>query len=279
MGVQGIKSILIGVSPELERPSAAAAYGLSLARSASAHASISALSPEMTLTHAFVSSTAAGLVAAENRRLLEQARAAVEKIRQDAMAQGVSCSSEAIQKHYALLASSFTKRVRTHDLVIVDAEPDSLSLRRGLLEEALFNGGRPMLVIPPNVETFRVQNILVAWDGSAKATRAVNDALPFLRAADHVEVLSVIGEKDMSRSVPGADLAPHLARHGVNCTVKDLSTPNGDAAEIVRSQAAMNRADLIVMGAYVHSRLRQLVLGGVTQAMLRDCSIPLMLSY
>lgn len=279
MVVQNIKSVLIGISPEQENPSSALLYGTSLAELAGAHVSISALSPEMTLTHAFVSSVAAGLVAAENRRLLERAQVAIEKARQNAMAQGVSCTSSVIQEHYTLLASAFTKQARIHDVTVFDAEPDTLSLRRGILEDALFNGGRPMIIVPPGVNTFRAEKILVAWDGSAKATRAVNDALPFLKAAEQVEVLSILGEKDISRSVPGSELAPHLSRHGVRCTVKDLAASNGDAGGTLRSQALMFKADMIVMGAYVHSRLRQLVLGGVTQAMLRDSSIPLMLSY
>ncbi|MGO4572119.1 universal stress protein [Microvirga sp. 2TAF3] len=279
MTVQDIKNILIGFSPEQEMPSHALRYGLSLARQAEAHASICALSLEMTLTHAFVSSVAAGLVADENRRLREAAHAAAEQVRQDALAQGLSCSAEVVQEHYSILTISFTKRARIHDVTIFGAEPDALSLRRGLLEEPLFNGGRPLLVIPQSIDTFRARTIIVAWDGSAKAARAVNDALPFLKTAEHVEILGVLGEKDISRSVHGAELAPHLSRHGVNCTVKDLVASNGDAAETLRSQALLLKADMLVMGSFVHSRLRQLVLGGVTQSMLKNCPVPLLLSY
>lgn len=277
--IQNLKNILIGFTRDEKTLSSACRYGLSLARQAEAHASICALSPELTVTHAFVSDVAAGLVAEENRRLRGIAQDLAEQARQDAMAQGVSCTAEVVQEHYAALTTRFAKRARIHDLTVFDADPDALSLNRGLLEEALFNSGRPVIVVPPGAESFRGDHILVAWDGSPKAARSVSDALPLLKAAQQVEIVCVSGEKDLSKSVPGAELAPQLARHGINCSVKDLTAKEGDVGETLRSQAGLFRADLIVMGAFVHSRLRQLVLGGVTQSMLKGSKTPLFLSY
>jgi len=277
--VQNLKSILIGFCRDDKAASSAVSYGLSLARAAEAHASICALSPEMTVTHAFISEMAERLVAEENTRLLDIARDLSEQARQDALAMGVPCAAEVVQDHYAVLTTRFAKRARLQDITIFDAESDSLSLPRGLLEEALFNSGRPMIIVPSGCDTFQVRNVVVAWDGSAKAARAVNDALPFLRAAQQVEIVCVSGEKDLSISVPGAELAPHLTHHGIKCTVKELVAQDGDAGETLRSQAGLFRADLIVMGAFVHSRLRQLVLGGVTQSMLKKSKTPLFLSY
>ncbi|MFC4171052.1 universal stress protein [Microvirga sp. GCM10011540] len=275
--VEGLKSILIGFSHDDERPSFALRYGLSLARQAEAHASICALTPEMTVTHAFVSNVASGLVAAENQRLHEASKAAVEQARQEATAAGVGCNVDVLQRHYPELAASLAVRTRVHDITVLDAEPDPLSLGRGFLEEALFNGGRPLLIVPQGFETFEPGRIVVAWDGSVRATRAVHDALPLLRAAEQVEILSVSGEKDLSST--GADLAPHLTRHGVNCIVKELGVQNGDAGETIRSQIGLFKADMVVMGGFVHSRWRQLVLGGVTQSMLKASPVPLLLSY
>ncbi|MBF9232664.1 universal stress protein [Microvirga alba] len=279
MTVQNLKSVLIGFNPEGDTASSALPYGLSLARQAEAHASICALTPEMTITHAFVSDVAAGLVASENRRLRETAQAHVEQARQDFLAAGVPCSAEVVQEHYSVLAPETAKRARVHDVAVFDVQPDPLSLNRGLLEEVLFNSGRPLLIVPKGIDTFRSNKIVVAWDGSARATRAVNDALPFLKAADQVEIVSISGEKDLSWAAPGAELAPHLIRHGVKCTVKELLANNGDAGETLRMQARLFRADMLVMGAFVHSRLRQLVLGGVTQSMLKSCPVPLLLSH
>lgn len=278
--VRNIKSILIGISGDDEETSSSALrYGLSLAQQASAHASIYAVSPEMLVTHAFVSNVAAGLVAAENRRLHEASLMALEQAQRDARASGVPCSVEVLQKPYSDLAVALAARSRVHDVTILDAEKDLLSLGRGILEEVLFNGGRPLLTVPPGTDTFQVERVLVAWDGSARASRAVHDALPFLKAAQQVELVSVIGEKDLSFSLPGAELAPHLSRHGVNCTLKELPVQAGDAGETLRSQIGIFRADMLVMGSFVHSRWRQLVLGGVTQTMLKGCPVPLLLSY
>ncbi len=110
--------------------------------------------------------------------------------------------------------------------------------------------------MPPGRDAFAARRIIVAWDGSAQAARAANDALPFLRAAEAIEVVSVCDDAEIHEAVPGAEFAPHLARHGVNVVVNDL--PKGDGiAETLRSQAGLFRADLVVMGAYRHSPKRE----------------------
>lgn len=165
-----------------------------------------------------------------------------------------------------------------HDLTVLDAEPVALAVDRGLIEHLLLESGRPLLVIPPGRESFTAKRVLVAWDGSAKAARAVHDALPFLRAADEVEVISVTGEKRIPDGVPGADIAPHLSRHGVRVTVVNMPVERSDVAQTLRNRATLFGADMIVMGAFVHSRLRQMVFGGVTQSLLKSCPVPLFMS-
>lgn len=128
----------------------------------------------------------------------------------------------------------------------------------------LTDSGRPLIVVPEGRDSFAGERILVAWDGSAKAARGLNDALPFLREATHVELVSVTGEKDLELAVSGADLAPHLTRHGIKVGELTLPAQDGDVAETLRHHADLIRADMIVMGAYVHSRLRQMMLGGTT---------------
>ena len=92
------------------------------------------------------------------------------------------------------------------------------------------------------------------------------------------EVVVVFGEKDLSETVPGSEVAPHLARHGISVTVTDLSLDRGDVAETLRRRAVLFGADMMVMGAYVHSRLREFVLGGTTQSLLKSSPVPLLLS-
>jgi nucleotide-binding universal stress UspA family protein len=100
-----------------------------------------------------------------------------------------------------------------------------------------------------------------------------------MRAAEAVEVVAVTGEKDLADSVDGADLARHLARHGVNVAVNSIGARNGDVAQTLRDHAALYSADMIVMGGYVHSRLREMVFGGVTQSLLKQSPVPLFMSY
>jgi nucleotide-binding universal stress UspA family protein len=279
--LQYIHSILIGVTEEgdAEERSSALAYGFSLAREAGAHVTVQAASLKLVLTHAFISSIAEGLVAAENRRLDVLANAVADWSRQAATASGLPCTTQAPQFAYPDLIRSFTTLARTHDLTILDSEPISLAVDRGLLEAVLMESGRSLIVVPPGRETFAGARMLVAWDGSAKAARALNDALPFLREASHVELVSVTGEKDLGHTVPAAEIAPHLTRHDIEVNVSNLPALDSDVAETLRRHARLTQADMIVMGAYVHSRLRQMVLGGTTQSLLKDCPVPLFLSY
>jgi nucleotide-binding universal stress UspA family protein len=279
--LQNIHSILIGVTEEgdAEERSSALAYGLSLAKEAGAHVTVQAASLKLVLTHAFISNIAEELVAAENRRLDALAHAAADASRQSAAASGLACTAQAPQLAYPDLVKSFTALARAHDLTILDTEPISLAVDRGLIEAVLTDSGRPLIVVPEGRDSFAGGRILVAWDGSAKAARALNDALPFLREASHVELVSVTGEKDLEPAVSGADLVPHLTRHGIKVGELTLPAMKGNVAETLRHHANLTRADMIVMGAYVHSRLRQMMLGGTTQSLLKNCPVPLLLSY
>lgn len=279
--IQNIRSILIGVTEEgdAEERSSALAYGFSLARQTDAHVTVQAASVKLLVTHAFISSFAEQLVAKENRRLDDLARAVADATQKAAAASGLACTTQAPQLAYPALIKSFASLARTHDMTILDAEPVSLAVDRGLIESVLMESGRPLIVVPPGREVFSGDRIIVAWDGSAKAARTLNDALPFLRAAAQVELVSITGEKDLANTVPGAEIAPHLARHGVAVNVLALPAIDGNVAETLRNHARLTHADMIVMGAYVHSRLREMVLGGTTQSMLANAPVPLFLSY
>ncbi|WP_210496168.1 universal stress protein [Microvirga antarctica] len=279
--LQNLKSILIGLIQEGDPDQAGSAlpYGLSLARAADAHVTVESASLKLVMTGAFIGGVAAHLVLTENRRLDALAQAVAENALRAASACGLSCTTQAPQLSYPKLIESFTDLARSHDLTILDAEPVALAAERGLIEAILTQSGRPLIVVPKAHETFAGQRIVVAWDGGGKAARALNDALPFLRAAEIVELVSVIGEKDLADSVPGAEAAAHLSRHGVPVSVLTLPVVDGNVAETLRNHAHLTRADMIVMGAFMHSRFREMVLGGTTQGMLKTCPVPLMLSY
>ena len=149
-----------------------------------------------------------------------------------------------------------------------------------LPEELALGVGRPVLVVP-RYGTFDTlgERVLIAWNGSREATRAVHDALPLLKRAKTVTVLSIDPEHDSGDRMPSADIALHLARHGV--AAEGTSTPALDISvgDLLLSQAADLTADLIVMGAYGHSRLREIVLGGATRHILQHMTVPVLMSH
>jgi nucleotide-binding universal stress UspA family protein len=279
--IQNIKSILIGLTKEFgpDETSPALGYGLSLAREAGAHATVQAASVKLVLPTAWTSKLASGLVAAENRRLHALAETAASSARADAAATGVICTTQAPHMGYPELRAAFTQQARLHDLTILDTEPSAAHLDRGLIEALLTQSGRPLLIVPTGQDACRCRRVLLAWDGSARAARAAGDALPFMRAAEAVDVVSVTGEKDLPETILGADIAPHLARHGANVTVHNLPMRGGNVADALRDAAERFGADMIVMGGFVHSRLREMLLGGVTQSLLKASPAPLFMSY
>lgn len=139
--------------------------------------------------------------------------------------------------------------------------------------------GRPVLVVPKDYKGTGIgRRVLVAWKPGAEAARAVHDALPLLVQAEAVTVMRVNPDPEEPAHNPGADLATHLARHGVKVTVTPVLAPDTAAGTAILDQARAMQADLIVMGAYGHSRLRELVFGGVTRQMLQAPPVPVLMS-
>jgi nucleotide-binding universal stress UspA family protein len=174
---------------------------------------------------------------------------------------------------------------RYADLAVIgqsDPEDVPLGAARGLPERLILGAGRPVLVVPYAGRFTTVgTRVLLAWNASREATRAASDALPLLQRAAQVTVLSV-NPHSGSRghgAVPGADIALHLARHGVRTDVSSVVTDEVGVDDMLLSQAADANADLIVMGAYGHSRLGELVLGGATRHILRQITVPVFMSH
>lgn len=214
---------------------------------------------------------------------LHEMRTASEKPAARLVAQaGVSLVSEhaPVEGSAGDAEDRFLHLARTHDLTVMDAAPLAGSAERRRIEQILFDSGHPVLVVPQTMGWKVPQRIAIAWDGSARAARAVADALPLLAGAKHVFVVTITGEKDLSRMAPGADLATYLARHGISETrISMLARGDGDVAARLRQFVGEEAIELLVMGAFVHSRIRESVLGGVTRAMLDEAPVPLLLSH
>lgn len=161
---------------------------------------------------------------------------------------------------------------RSCDLIVV-RQPDAHSVEGKFrrCEHLLFDSGRPVLMVPYILKDVRnIRRVLVGWNGMRESARAVFDALPFLMAADKVEIVSVETERNRGSGVlpAGTDLAATLARHGVNVIVSREMAVGIAAATVIENRVADTGADLLVLGAYSHSRLRERVFGGVTREAL-----------
>lgn len=150
-----------------------------------------------------------------------------------------------------------------------------------LPEQLALASGRPVLILPyaGRFETVG-RRVLVAWSRTRESARAVNDALPILERASRVTVLSINPRRgDDAGDLPGSDIALHLARHGVKAEAASTVAEDVDVGNTLLSRAADLGVDLIVMGCYGHSRMRELILGGATREVLRHMTVPVMMSH
>ena len=181
------------------------------------------------------------------------------------------------------LPDRLVRQARHADLAILgQPEPDDPSgTGMRLVEAALLESGRPILVVPwIGAAGLPPRRVLAAWDGSAPAARALGDALPLLRRAERVALVVVDPERLGGRvgEQPGADMAAHLARHGVRVEVQALPSGGLATADVLLDLAADTGADLLVMGGYGHSRLRELAFGGTTRDVLGRMTVPVLLA-
>ena len=221
------------------------------------------------------------VIEAEARYRAEAARAAEAAFR-SATAQSTRSSECRTTTRDALAAVQ--RSARYADLVVAgQPEPEgSGGVASDFAEEIVLSAGRPVLFIPyaghfPEVG----RRVLVAWNAGREAARAVSDALPLLARAGIVNVVAFDPRKGGADhgDIPGADIALLLARHGVKVTVAQQQSEEVDVGNQILSRAADMQSDLIVMGAYGHSRLRELVLGGVTRTLLDTMTVPVLMSH
>ena len=190
-----------------------------------------------------------------------------------------------IRAEWRLVPSADSDESAVHarygDLAVVARQhPGDQQGAPGLVESLVLTSGRPTIVLPPRCTATPIRRILVGWNAGREATRAVADALPLLVRADAVEILVVDRDGHFAGhgEEPGADVARHLARHGVVVEVRRLSSGGKDVGRLLLSRAVAFGANLIVMGAYGHSHLSEWIFGGVTRTALREAELPVLIS-
>ncbi|MBK0327491.1 universal stress protein [Rhodobacteraceae bacterium F11138] len=196
---------------------------------------------------------------------------------------GVRWSAESGVAQIADLGRHVAHRARFSDLVIM---PRPYGKNRGsevepVVEAALFEGHAPVLVLPDDHPPLtRPRTILAAWNESVEALNAIRRALPFLRAADLVHVVVIDPPTHgPERSDPGGLLSQMLARHGINCEIDVLSKTMTRVSDVLNRHATDIEADMMVMGAYGHSRFREAILGGATRNMLETSAVPVFMAH
>ena len=194
---------------------------------------------------------------------------------------GVSYETRSVNASIAGAAERLGRLGRRFDLVIVGQPDRDKSAPVEVVDEGvLFESGRPVIFVPYIQKAgLKLDHVMVCWDGSRAASRAVADSLPFLEKAKQVEIVIVANKAGKSDEVPGADLGQHLARHGLKVDVKRITSPDIDVPSTILSYAADSSADMIVMGGYGHSRLREFILGGVTRGILETMTVPALMSH
>ena len=210
-----------------------------------------------------------------------QGEAALEAFKARAEAAGVSVEGRLMQGMSEEFPRDFACAARHVDLAII-GQPrngDPLLGQYALVERCLFASGRPVIIVPAVTEKVIVTGTVVAaWDGSAEAARAFNDALTFLKRPSRVVLL--VGTAEKGGEPPEVDdMVAHLKRRGVAGEVVRFSTGEGDIGKTILANAKELHADMIVMGAFHHSRWREFILGGVTLTMLEEATIPLLMAH
>jgi len=194
---------------------------------------------------------------------------------------GISAEPQMLSASLTGAGDQFARMARRFDLAIVgQAQPEMSTMEQIIGETTLFESGRPMIMVPYIQKApFKTDDVIICWDGSRTAARAVADAIPILGKSSRIEIVSVTNERGKEDEIEGADIGQHLARHGLKVDVHRISKGNIDVADALLSHAADSAADLMVMGGYGHSRLREFVLGGVTRSIFQSMTLPVLLSH
>jgi nucleotide-binding universal stress UspA family protein len=209
----------------------------------------------------------------------KSARAAVERFEVAAQRSHISTEHHLVTQGSLSPGEAFATMARRFDLSVLQQSGAKGANNDLLIEAALFGSGRPVMIVPYIQKAgLKLGHVLCCWDGGAAAARAINDALPFLRKTETVEILVVDNERGKYQT-HAAEIARHLEHHGIKAEVKTISGTHIDAADAILSHAADCSADMIVMGGYGHSRLRELVLGGATRSILSTMTVPVFMSH
>jgi nucleotide-binding universal stress UspA family protein len=176
-------------------------------------------------------------------------------------------------------AVGVTDLARLHDLLVLPV-PEIDSFDRSWLEPALFQSARPTLLLPAGGKSLQsVDRVVLAWDYSREAARALGDALPILRHARDVQIVTVFGEKHIATRCVAADLDKFLTAHRIRYHLHQLAAGGESVSDLLLRHARDVGANMLVMGCYGHSRAQEFLLGGATRGIIRNPALPVLFSH
>jgi nucleotide-binding universal stress UspA family protein len=275
-----IKDILTVLDLAGDQP--AAKYALEFGRTHDAHVTGLAVSFEPVVPAFAAAPMPVDYLQAAHEQAIAAANEAKKQFDELARLAGVKCESRMAEILTGGPLENVLAHCRPTDLVVIgQTNPDRPEpMRELLIETVLFESGVPVLLVPyigsPN---FEPENVLVCWDGSSTATRAIHAALPVLERSDKITVLVIEKRSSSANGQPGAEVANYLARHNMNVTIEVVTNPQAGIADTVLNYVSDNSNDLVVMGGYGHSRMREFLFGGATREVLEAMTVPVLMAH
>lgn len=212
------------------------------------------------------------ILAADSSKSAANARDLLDTFEAIAADLGVQHDRALLRSKPVDIPERLTEEARFHDISVLSLK-DTDGPGQDIAEQLIFESGHPVLLLPDssNHELSAVlDNIAIAWDFSRPATRAVADAMPFLQHAKQVRVVTVSDDKVTKKAATATDLAKYLARHGVTATLEETKAGGRAIGDVLHAYVGEHNVDLLVMGGYGHSRMREFILGGATKSVLMD---------
>ena len=256
-------------------------YAVALANSLGAHVSSAAITYQPVVPGTIFGSMAVNLLDATREENLHLAKEATAKFEDAARGASVNYSSQVVSALVGEAGIHLAKIARQFDLTIVRQERDEdYRQQTDIIEGVMFGSGRPLIVIPYiNSAAPSFDRVMICWDRSQHAARAIADAMPLLTRAKRIEIVTVATAGTSTPDLPGAEIAKHLSRHGLKVETKNLVADEIEIGDAILSYAGDSSTDFIVMGGYGHSRVREFVFGGVTRQLLRTMTVPVLFSH
>ena len=258
----------------------AADYATSIAATFGAHVTGIAFLYEPVIPDGTLGGVPVDLIELQREENSKIARDAISRFEAGVKKAGVASETRQLDATFGGAATLFAQVARRFDIsVVAQAQREQGATDELIIEGALFESGRPVIVVPYIQKSgLTLERVLACWDGGRTAARAIADAMPFLERAKAVDLV-IVAEERKNDEITGVRMSEHLRRHGVAVSVKRIAKGDLAVQDVILSYAADSGADFMVMGGYGHSRLREFILGGVTRGILNSMTVPVLMSH